>query len=107
MQISEMQKKNNKIMKMKRKGGNDEYAPNVKTTEEIENNSTIANLVQIGKLNFFTPYLVQYAISLLMNRLIFSFSITTVYLCNYARKLGYSCKRQMRKVELGDNIIVK
>ena len=54
-------KKNNKIMKMKRKGGNDEYAPNVKTTEEIENNSTIANLVQIGKLNFFTPYLVQYA----------------------------------------------
>ena len=68
-----MQKKNNKIMKMKRKGGNDEYAPNVKTTEEIENNSTIANLVQIGKLNFFTPYLVQYAISLLMNRLIFSF----------------------------------
>ena len=40
-----MQKKNNKIMKMKRKGGNDEYAPNVKTTEEIENNSTIANLV--------------------------------------------------------------
>ena len=72
-----MQKKINKIMKMKRKGGNDEYAPNVKTTEEIENNSTIANLVQIGKLNFFTPYLVQYAISLkfslLMNRLIFSF----------------------------------
>lgn len=34
-------------------------------------------------------------------------SITTVYLCNYARKLGYSCKRQMRTVELGDSIIVE
>ena len=27
-------------MKIKRKGGNDEYAPNVKTTGEIENEST-------------------------------------------------------------------
>ena len=34
-------------------------------------------------------------------------SITTVYLCNYARKLGYSCKRQIRTVELGDSIIVE
>ena len=34
-------------------------------------------------------------------------SITTVYLCNYARKLGYSCKRQMRTVELSDSIIVE
>ena len=32
-----------------------------------------------------------------------SVSITTVYLCNYARKLGYSCKRQMRTVEVSDN----
>ena len=34
-------------------------------------------------------------------------SITTVYICNYARKLGYSCKRQMRTVELSDSIIVE
>ena len=34
-------------------------------------------------------------------------SITTVYLCNYARKLGYSCKRQMRTVEIGDNISIE
>ena len=34
-------------------------------------------------------------------------SITTVYICNYPRKLGYSCKRQMRTVELSDSIIVE
>ncbi len=34
-------------------------------------------------------------------------SITTVYLCNYARKLGYSCKRQMRTVEIGEQISIE
>lgn len=34
-------------------------------------------------------------------------SITTVYLCNYARKVGYACKRQMRTVEVNDIISIE